>query len=86
MTNYNTWMDLFNRSGFLQWQQIGSQLSYSFVPGPGGHGRALSIGNGRAGAQATRAVWGARNAEAFVSQRVLLFAGFLVRYGHAALH
>jgi hypothetical protein len=75
--HYNAEADLLNRSGFLQWTQVGVQLTYSFITGRQGFGKALNIVNGNLGVEATRAVWGARNAEAFIGQGLSISAADL---------
>jgi hypothetical protein len=79
--HYNSLSDLLARSGFLQWQTpSGLQPSISFVSGlvPGKPGSAIKILNNNGATtpnETLRAVWGARNAEAYFGQRVLIPGG-----------
>ena len=77
--HYNNPVDFLSRSGFLQWQLPASfQPSISFVTGRQSFGKAVQAenGNGLPG-HITRAVWGARNAEAFFGFGLLIPGGAL---------
>ncbi len=79
--HYNNGNDLLARSGFLQWQNPTTPLTVSFVPGltAGGAGKAIKIAGNAVTtpnpSNVLRAVWGTRNGEFYLGQRVLVPGG-----------